>query len=178
MQNFIRISIADATNKPRIRERSLEGVLFCCKRGAKRIKIAGEDIDATGVKRTQVRFATDDVQGRAMLGARFGKHQGSMGKIESGQHLTTGQFCFGGSPVQTAGDHKMKNQPQTALDPDRNAFADSPKLLNGASFNVCQWRLGGSQQESARQTHAFERLTDYAGFKRANVGDNIWQFRH
>jgi hypothetical protein len=31
----------------------------------------------------------------------------------------------------------MKDQPQIALNPDRNAFADSPKLLNGASFNLC-----------------------------------------
>ena len=74
MQNLIGIGIADTIHQARIGERSLEGVIFGCKRLAKRIDIAGKNVDSSCIQRMQVCLAAEDMQRRPPLGTGFGEY--------------------------------------------------------------------------------------------------------
>ena len=50
VQDFVRVSVADATQQTRIRKRSLQRAIFGRERGAKRGKVAREDVDSAGVR--------------------------------------------------------------------------------------------------------------------------------
>src|SRR5229473_1146392 len=85
MQDLVRIGIADAADDAWIGKSPLERAVFGCKGGAKRIEIAREDIDSSGIDGTQTLFARDDIQRCSVLCTGFGKHERTAGKIESRQ---------------------------------------------------------------------------------------------
>jgi hypothetical protein len=72
----------------------------------------------------------------------------------------------------------VNHKPEIVLYSNCDAFADAPHFAHDTTFHTRDWWLCGSQQKSARQPHALERLSDDAWFKSANVGSDIRQFRH
>jgi hypothetical protein len=47
-----------------------------------------------------------------------------------------------------------------------------------AAFDLGQRRVGRAQQKHARETHAFERLTDDPRLERVDVGGDVRKLRH
>jgi hypothetical protein len=80
--------------------------------------------------------------------------------------------------MQAAGYHQVKHDPQVSFDPDRNSFADAPQLADLASFNTGERWFHSTQQKWACQPYMFNRLADYARFKRRDISGNVRQFRH
>src|SRR6266481_4632393 len=123
MQDLVRIGIADAADDAWIGKSPLERAVFGCKGGAKRIKIAREDIDSSGIDGTQTLFARDDIQRCSVLCTRFGKHERTAGKIESRQTPAARELRSWDLPVQPAGNHQVQHQPEIAFYSNRDSLA-------------------------------------------------------
>jgi len=80
--------------------------------------------------------------------------------------------------VEPAGNHQVQGEPEIAFYSDRDALADSPEFAHDTALHMCEWGLGGSKQERARQASALKRLREDAWFKCSDVGSDIRQFRH
>jgi hypothetical protein len=80
--------------------------------------------------------------------------------------------------VQPAGNHQVQHQPEIATYTDGDTLADPPQFAHGTALYICNWRLHGSNQKSARQSNVLDRLSHDAGFKCADVGGDIRQFGH
>jgi len=73
MQNLIGISVADSAQQSRISQRPLECMVFNCQHLAKGIEIGSENINPSGVKRTQVLLTLDHMQGRTLFRTGLGQ---------------------------------------------------------------------------------------------------------
>ena len=67
MQDLVGIGVADAADEARIGERALEGAVLRGERGAKRVEVGGENVDAARIDEPQSLFAAD--RHAAMRGA-------------------------------------------------------------------------------------------------------------
>ncbi len=85
MQDFIGVSVADSAEEARVGEGSLERAVFGGECFAKRIQAAREDFDAAGVDGIETVFSREYVQRGAVFCAGFGKHEGTVGKLERGE---------------------------------------------------------------------------------------------
>ena len=85
VQDFVGVGIAYPAEEAWIGEGALEGAIFVGECFAKGIEIAGEDFDSAGIDRTETVFASEDMQGSAVLDAGFGENEGAVGKIECGE---------------------------------------------------------------------------------------------
>src|SRR5437667_6037152 len=128
VQNLIRVSVADAAHNSRICERPLQSAVLSSERSLKGSQVAGEDIDPARIDCTQTLLAFQNVQGGAAFGAGFGQHQRASCKIESRQLIASRQLLTRRTPMQTASDHQMKDQPQIIFYSDTNTLADPPQL--------------------------------------------------
>src|SRR5258707_1357935 len=160
IQDLVRIGIADAADDAWIGKSPLERAVFGCKGGAKRIEIAREDIDSSGIDGTQTLFARDDIQRCSVLCTGFGKHERTAGKIESRQTPAARELRSWDLPVQAAGNHQVQHQPEIAFYSNRDSLADSPQFAHDAALHMCKWWLCGPQQKRTGQAHSLDRLRD------------------
>src|ERR1700676_257740 len=72
----------------------------------------------------------------------------------------------------------MKHQPKIVLYSNCDALADPPQFAHHTALDTGNWRLYGSKQEGASESHSLERLCDDAWFEGTHIGDDIRQFRH
>ena len=94
-------------------------------------------------------FAADDVQRRAPLRSGFGEDQGAIGKVESCKGLTASQLGIRRAPVQPAGNHQVKYQPEIVLHSNGDALADAPYFAYQLTLNIRKRRLHGAKQKRA-----------------------------
>jgi hypothetical protein len=80
--------------------------------------------------------------------------------------------------VQTTGDHQMQDEPEIAIHSNGDAFADAAKFADDTPFGIGKWRLGGSEEEGARDSNAHKRLANNAGFEYGEVGGDVGEFWH
>jgi hypothetical protein len=80
--------------------------------------------------------------------------------------------------VQATGNHQVKYQPKVVIQTKYDSLSDATKLAHGPAARVFNRRLGSSQEKWAIQPYALQRLAYDAGFECANIGGDIWQFRH
>jgi len=113
-----------------------------------------------GIDRFERRVAAQHEQRRAPFGAGFREHERAGGKIERCEIVAPAELCVRRPPMQSSGDHQMEHEPQVVVEADRDALADAPQLAHGASLHARERRVGGAQQEDARDAYPFERLTD------------------
>src|SRR5579859_252547 len=81
-------------------------------------------------------------------------------------------------PVKAAGDHKVEDKPEIALEADADAFPQSAEAKDSLAESGGKRRTRSTQQKRADDAHAFERLSENAFFERFEVNDNVRQFRH
>ena len=92
----------------------------------------------------------------ATLGAGLSQYESPIGEIEREERLAAGEFGLGRTPVQTAGDHEMNDEPEQvgracarfAFDADGNAFADAAQLANCVAFDSGDGRVRGAQDKN------------------------------
>jgi hypothetical protein len=72
----------------------------------------------------------------------------------------------------------MQNQPELALDSDRDTFADAAQFAHDFALDIGQRRLGGTQQKGSANPHADQRLPDDASFEGAEIGADVGKFGH
>ena len=85
VQDLVRVGVPDPRKEMGVSEAALEGVIFALQRVGKRLEVALEGLDAAGIVLGQSRFTLDQVQGGALLGARFGRDERSRREIEGAE---------------------------------------------------------------------------------------------
>ena len=80
--------------------------------------------------------------------------------------------------MESAGDHKMNDEPKITVDADGDALADAAEVTDLASFDVCERRIRGAKQEGAGDADAFERLGENTRLKSCDVSGDVGEFRH
>jgi hypothetical protein len=96
-----------------------------------------------------------------------------MGKVEGCQILAARQLGVSRTPVQPAGNHQVKYQPQVAIYPNCDALADSSQFAYYPALNVRNRRLCGSKQKGACQSHFLQRLSNDSFSESADIGFDI-----
>jgi hypothetical protein len=76
--------------------------------------------------------------------------------------------------MQTARDHEMDDEPEVAVETERNTFADAANLAHDATLDARKRRIRGAQHERAAfEANALERLADDARHERGDVGGYV-----
>src|SRR5690242_8260495 len=112
MQNLVGVRIADATHNSRISQSTFQCAVLSRYCGLKRRQITGENIDAAWIHIAQALFASEHHQGSPAFGACFSEYERAPGKIERPELIAPYELCSHLAPVQAAGNHKVKHQPQ------------------------------------------------------------------
>jgi hypothetical protein len=178
VEDFVGVGVADPAENARIGERAFESAIFGGERGAKGIEIGGENFQATGIDGAETVFTNEKMQRCAMLGAGFGEDQRAVGKIEGGKIVTTCELCVLRTPVQAAGNHQMKHNPEIVIEADGDAFADTAKFADSEAVDSGDGRLRGAEKEQASDADVVEGLVEDARFEGGEVGDDVGKFGH
>jgi len=182
-ENFVGIGIADAAEEARVGEGALECMVGGEKSGCELLGSSAEDFEAAGVERAQTSFARDDVQRGALLGTRFGPEQGTVGEIEGSETTRRRNFGTAGLsaervPVQSSGNHQMKNEPEVAFEADADAFAEAAQLQDLFTGGFGEGRVCGAQEKRTDNANGFECLPEDARFESLDVNGDVREFGH
>ena len=177
-ENLIGIGVANTAEEARVGQRALEGAILNRKRLAKAFFIDREDVDASGIHRTQVFFSAKKIERGAALGAGLSENQGAVGKIEGGEVVAAFQAHSGRLPVQAPGDHEMEDEPEIAIEAEYDAFADVAENQHGLPFCRGDGRIGSAQEKRAGDADVVERLLEHAWFEGGEVSGDVGEFRH
>ncbi len=146
VQYLVGIGVANPAQDARIGEGAFESAVFHGESGTKCFRVAGENVDAAGIDGWQI-FIAEDMQRRTTFGACLCENEGSVGEIEGCKILSSAEFCVWQSPMQTSGNHEMKNQPQIILQAYGDAFTDSLQLRHFLPLDIGKRRAHGAQEE-------------------------------
>ena len=104
----------------------------------------------------------NDMKRSTALRPGFRKHKRTFREIESRKLIAASQLCSGSAPMQPAGNHQMKHEPEITFHANRNAFPDAPQLVHAAAFNTRDRRIDRPQQKRTRDPHTLQRLAENA----------------
>ena len=127
-----------------------------------------------GIERGERRFALDEMQGCAPGAAGFGEDEGAGGEVEGGEPEPPIERCPGRAPVQTAGDHEMHDQEQSALEPDHDPLPHPPELDRGPAAGRRDRRIDGLEEERARDPDPLELLAEDPWRELFEIDGQIW----
>jgi hypothetical protein len=178
VEDFVGVGVADTADEAGIGESALEGAVFSREGGAEAGEVRGEDFDAAGIEVVKGLLAADEMERSAALGAGFREDERTGGEIEGGEGVASGEFGLGRAPVETAGDHEVKNQPEIAFNTDGDALADAAEGADGFAFNAGEGRIDGAEKEDGAEAHTVEGLGEDEGFESGDVGGDVGEFRH
>ena len=82
------------------------------------------------------------------------------------------------APVQAAGNHQMKDQPEIVVEADGDAFADATKFADGEAVDGGDGGLRGAEKKQAGDADALERLVEDARFEGGEIGGDVGEFGH
>ena len=125
MQNLVGVRIADATEQAWIGQRTLQRVVLPLQCGMEIGRRETRDLHAAGIVLLESRATARDIQRRALPRSRFRQQQRPVREIECQRRLLRQRLRGRVAPVQAPGDHQMENQPQIAIEADRDALADA-----------------------------------------------------
>ena len=134
-------------------------VRFSAVRAARKAsRVAVRTFDAAGVDVLGGGFVGEEVEGGAAFGAGFGEDEGAVGEVEGGEVVAAAEFCAEGAPVETAGDHEVKDEPEAVVELDGDAFADAVERADGVAFDGFDAGLDGAEEEWAGDADVGEGL--------------------
>src|SRR5689334_6739897 len=99
-------------------------------------------------------------------------------KVESSERAPAISSLFLLAPVQTAGNHQMKNQPEIVVEAKSDALANAAEAGHGTPLNGLNWRIGGTQKSGSADFKVFQHAAQDTLLQRFHVNDNVWKFRH
>src|SRR5262245_65491424 len=107
MQNLIREGIAYSAEQARICEGSFQRVVFPTQDGIEGSQIRIQYLQRVPVKRVQIAFTLNEVNGSSLFRTRLRENQCSRRKIECRQSDLSGDPRSGLFPLQSSGDHQI-----------------------------------------------------------------------
>ncbi len=178
VEDLVGVGVADAGEDARVGEGALEGAVFDGEGGAEGCEVGGEDVDASCVEFVGGGPVGEEVEGGAAFGAGFGEDERAVGKVECGEVVSAAEFCAKGTPVEAAGDHEVKDEPEAVVEFEGDAFADAMETADGVAFDVFDAGLDCAEEEGAGDPEVCEGLADDAGFEGGEVGGDVGEFWH
>jgi len=118
-------------------------------------------------------FVAEEVEGGAALGAGFGEDERAVGKVEGGEVVAAAEFGSEVTPVETAGDHEVKDEPIAVVELDGDALADAAQRTHGVAFELFEGWLDGAQEEGACYADVGYWLAYDAWLKRREIGRDV-----
>jgi len=149
VEDLVGVGVADAGEDAWVCEGALEGSVLDGECGAEGFEVCGEDIDSAGVDLSCGGFAGEEMEGGSAFGTGFGEDERAVGEVEGGEVVAATEFCAEGTPVEAAGDHEMKDEPEAVVELKNNAFADAVKGADGVAFDFFDAGLDGAEEEGA-----------------------------
>ena len=149
VEDLVGVGVADAGEDARVGEGALEGAVFGGEGGAEGCEVGGEDFNAAGVHVFEGGLALENIEGGSALGAGFGEDEGAVGEVEGGEIVAASEFCAERAPVEAAGDHEMKDEPEAVVELEDDAFADAVEGADGVVFGLFDAGLDGAEEEGA-----------------------------
>jgi hypothetical protein len=177
-QNLIGVGVADATEEARVGEGPLESMVCREKDGGEAREIRVEYFEPTRIESEEATFPRDDVERSPLLRAGLSPEKRASGKVKGGKAARWGNFDIAGAPVQAAGNHEMKDEPEVVFEADADAFSEAAQTQNLFADGAVERRGRGAQEKWADDANAFERLAENALLKRFDVDDDVGQFGH
>jgi hypothetical protein len=113
-----------------------------------------------------------------VFGASFGEDEGAVGEVEGGEIISAAEFGSSGTPVEAAGDHEMKDEPDAVVELDGDAFADSAKPSDGVAFDLFDPWVNGAKEEGTGDADVGEGLVEDAELKGGEVGRDVRELWH
>jgi hypothetical protein len=80
--------------------------------------------------------------------------------------------------VQTAGNHEVEHQVKVALEIEDDTLPQAPKAGDAPSLSGFDRRIERPQEKRAREPHAKEWLSDYAGRERRQIREDVGELGH
>src|SRR5580658_1562743 len=107
--------------------------------------------------------------GIADAAASFRDGQRTAAELQPRQRRALGRRPAALEPMQPAGDHEMKYQPQLALQSNGDAFAEAAQLRYAPAVRRLDRRLDRSQEKRRLDQRALEALADDAFTERLHI---------
>ena len=101
-----------------------------------------------------------------------------MGKIESREDALGGYADSRFAPVETAGNHQVQHQPETAIESQANAFPQASNFTNAFFVHRFERGVRRAQQKWARHADALQPLVQDPGLKGFNVDNYVGKLGH
>ena len=182
VEDLVGVGVADAGEDAGVGEGSLEGAVFCGEGGAEVFEGCGEDVEAAWIDFVGDGFVGKEMEGSSAFGAGFGEEEGARGEVEGGEVVSAAECRAGlfveGTPVEAAGDHEVKDEPDAVVEFEDDAFADPVKGADGVTFDVFDAWVDGAEEEWAGYADLGEGLAYDAGFEGGEISGDVGEFWH
>jgi hypothetical protein len=183
VEDLVGVGVADAGEDAGVGESSLEGAVFGGEGSSEGFEVCGEDVVCKKIEAARVDFfgggfVGEEVEGGAAFGAGFGEDEGAVREVECGEVVSDAEFRAERAPVEAAGDHEMKDEPEAVVEFEDDAFADAVEFADGVVFDLFDGGLDGAEEEWAGDADVGEGLAYDAGFEGGEVGRDVGEFRH
>ncbi len=173
MQDLVGVGVADAAEQVRVGQRALQRVVLELQAGGEGLERRVQHLEAAGVVPREARLALDQVQRGTALGTRLGQRQHAVREFEAGEGDSLGARRAGIEPVQAPGDHEVQDEPEAAVEPDRDPLAEPAHVTDRASLGRADRGQRRAQQERRDQHDAPEWLADEAHRERLHVHRHV-----
>ena len=178
MQDLVRVGVADATEEFRIRQGAFERVVFAEQHVAKRLGAALHDLDTTGCKRLQLPGTAQHVDGRAFFCGGLREHQGSVCKRKCGQINFSGWPGVGLFPVESAGNHQVKDDEQVVIEFPDDSLADAAQPADPSAGTICYVGIECTNNKRAANGYRTNLVFPNEPVKRSKVNGNVGKLGH
>lgn len=173
MEDLVRVRVPDAAERARVGERALERVILALQRGGEGVAVDLEGLEAAGGERLQTGLADNEVECGAALGAGFGEPEEAGIEGEHCEQIATAELGRGGVPMQPAGDHQMEDEPEVAVETDRDALAEAVDVSHHTTLTGGNRRVGGTHQEQRANRDTLERMAEDARTQRFDIDGDV-----
>jgi len=123
-------------------------------------------------------FTPNQIQRRALLRSGLGENESSGWEVERPQAELAGNFCAGGLPVETTGNHQVYYKEEISFQLEDDAFPETAQPENFSAKGFTYRRIDGAKKKRTCDPNPLERLAQDAPLQRLYIFNNIREFWH
>ncbi len=148
------------------------------RRAEKTSRVAAERLETSRIERGERLLSRDEPHPRAFLRARLGQEERPGVEIhrEEADLLRDGRASL--FPLESAGDHEVKDEEQTFFEGQDEAFAQSGHREEAPALDVLDRRLHGAHNERAREPDLSQHFAPHEAVEVLQVEGHIRQLGH
>ena len=158
MEDLIGVCVPDSAEQPRVRERTLQRVIFASELTRKSRFVNLERLKSAAVEFGQRLLASNEGYRCPALRSCFGENQRTVLEIECCQPQPARNLRSRIEPTESSGDHQMNDDPHITIQTDANPFSDPPYVANAPTLSVTGKRIDRAYHERARDPNPFQYL--------------------